>query len=876
MNKKWYQSAVCKGILLTAAHVSLIIAAICMLWLTVTAGVQYLNPAAKVPESYSGTSAFANDLNIQANYIIQNIMATREFETDGELDRDKLVDVIKYLEDGTVSGKNESGVAYKLGELVDWYEKDSWSDGSERRIIVCQKPDGTYRYYRWEDFETQVREGKLNFVENTEDVSYYLSQIQSRYDSYNSGEYYGISDTDGKILYNDCWNFSYDTNRSMLEEYAPDGAEDLLDIVNTNPEWNGKLSELFQKVESAVAAIGSRIEAYEGVKSSWKEGDTNLSYMLIDNENKRVYTNREGFHEYKNADENFEKLKKTEKNTNANFVSMAPSLKQFESEMDAEIRPSDWQSMMQEFQHQYGIKDFKFIISVDTTYPVKDTLYDNSVNYEKIQPFTQTMSILAWIGAAVFLISVIWLTAVAGRSNRKEGVALNTIDKWPAELALLSLGSGVGLFFAWLTDGINSWIRDGYVVHRSNGGYIYQTAFSADVNGGALIFAALVMACACFLCLLGFLSIVRRLKAHTLWKSSFTRTFCRWCVSVWRWFTGIFRAFWSNRAIVTKQIAVLCGFLFLHYLAFAGGPFILFMLLADAAAFIYLVREAIAKQKVKKGIEKIAGGDVEYKIQTEQLKGENKEIAESVNHIGEGLNAAVEQSLKSERLKTDLITNVSHDIKTPLTSIINYVNLLKRENFEDPKIRGYLDVLDAKSQRLKTLTEDVVEASKISSGNIKLELMDLNLVEMIQQTSGEFLEKFEARNLKLVSSLPDHPVLIRADGRRMWRVLANIYNNAAKYAMEGTRVYADMFITDNAVSFSLKNISEQALNINADELTERFIRGDVSRSTEGSGLGLSIAKNLTERQNGEFKLYLDGDLFKVTIIFPRVKTPFAG
>ena len=227
----------------------------------------------------------------------------------------------------------------------------------------------------------------------------------------------------------------------------------------------------------------------------------------------------------------------------------------------------------------------------------------------------------------------------------------------------------------------------------------------------------------------------------------------------------------------------------------------------------------------------------------------------------------MEAAVKSERLKTDLITNVSHDIKTPLTSIINYVDLLKRENFENPKIRGYLEILDEKSQRLKTLTEDVVEASKVSSGNISLEFMNVNLVEMILQTIGETSEKMEKRNLEVIANLPETPVAVSVDGRRMWRVLENIFNNAAKYAMPGTRVYADLQVVDRKAVFSLKNVSEQPLNIHADELTERFIRGDVARSTEGSGLGLSIAKSLTQLQGGTFELYLDGDLFKVIIVF---------
>lgn len=311
-------------------------------------------------------------------------------------------------------------------------------------------------------------------------------------------------------------------------------------------------------------------------------------------------------------------------------------------------------------------------------------------------------------------------------------------------------------------------------------------------------------------------------------------------------------------------------FMFFRIFYFSGVSFV-FMLLVEGAAFVYLTYQAMGKEKIKQGIKKIAAGEINYKIYAGGMMGDQKEIAEAVNSIGDGLDAAVEKSIKSERLKTDLITNVSHDIKTPLTSIINYVELLKQENFQDPRLQRYIEILEAKAQRLKNLTEDVVEASKISSGNITLEFMNLNLTEMIQQTSGEFEEKFKARDLREVLTLPEEEALICADGRRTWRVLENIYNNAAKYAMEGSRIYGDLTVTEGAVIFSLKNISDQPLNISADELTERFIRGDISRSTEGSGLGLSIAKTLTEMQKGTFELYLDGDLFKVTVAFPRVR-----
>ena len=380
-----------------------------------------------------------------------------------------------------------------------------------------------------------------------------------------------------------------------------------------------------------------------------------------------------------------------------------------------------------------------------------------------------------------------------------------------------------------------------------------------DVGSGAFIWMGNIAAFTCMMFLIGYMSVVRRVKAKSLWKNSLVRSLLAFSKQLLR-----------NIHSVWKAVLIFGVFVVVHWTAVMSGRSLfweLMMLSAELIVFVYMVKHAIGRHEIDRGVDKIAGGEVDYKISTDGMGEEQKNIAEKINSIGQGLDTALAKSMKSERLKTDLITNVSHDIKTPLTSIINYVNLLKQEKFEDPKIRRYLEVLDEKSQRLKTLTEDVVEASKISSGNITLEFMNINLVEMIQQTSGEFEEKFKERNLAEVMSLPEREVIISADGRRLWRVLANIYNNAAKYAMEGTRVYADLYTTGKSAVFSLKNISEQSLNISADELTERFIRGDISRSTEGSGLGLSIAKTLTEMQGGKFELYLDGDLFRVTLTF---------
>ena len=314
------------------------------------------------------------------------------------------------------------------------------------------------------------------------------------------------------------------------------------------------------------------------------------------------------------------------------------------------------------------------------------------------------------------------------------------------------------------------------------------------------------------------------------------------------------------------------AFLFLQFLIIGcvfswAGVFLLALMAVDVAVMIFAIRKADGLDLIMDGLKKISDGELQYKIKTDTLTGKQKVMAEYINNIGSCLDAAVDNRLKKESMQTELITNVSHDLKTPLTSIINYVDLMKRENPTDPKIQEYLRILDEKSQRLKVLTEDVVEASKASTGNIKLEMNDIDFVEMVQQVIGEFEEKFQEKNLTMMVHFTDEPSIIYADGQRMWRVLENVFGNVVKYAMEGTRVYAEISNRNKKVTFSLKNISAQPLNISADELTERFIRGDVARNTEGSGLGLSIAKSLTELQGGEFKLYLDGDLFKVMITF---------
>ena len=353
---------------------------------------------------------------------------------------------------------------------------------------------------------------------------------------------------------------------------------------------------------------------------------------------------------------------------------------------------------------------------------------------------------------------------------------------------------------------------------------------------------------------------------------------CSWLL--WKlagYISGFLAEMVSNAGMAVRVCILFVGYegiqillwLFLGKGAFAS----MVLLLCKLAVLTLLIWDGVQRQKLLDEVKLLAAGEQTAPISAQGLFPGNHQMAEAVNNLGNGLRNALQEQMKSERMKAALITNVSHDLKTPLTSIINYVDLMKRERIDSPKAQEYLEVLDQKSQRLKQLTEDLVEASRASSGNVVLDMQRIDLKELLMQTSGEFEERFDERGLKLIADYPRDPLYVEADGRRLWRIIENLYRNVEKYAMPYTRVYLELKSNGEQAVLSMKNISEQPLNISAEELTERFTRGDESRSTDGSGLGLSIAKDLTELQKGTFTIYLDGDLFKVTVMFPWKSAP---
>lgn len=817
------------------------------------------------------------------NYMVENYMddvltqirLENLFETDGMMNRNKEIDVMEYSKNDTANGENVSGIAYSLEELINWgedfdsAESDNYAKNS---VIVCQKPEGTYEYYYTSDFMTRVESGVFDIImQDGSDVDGFLQELQNgKYTS--SGFYnFNIVDMEGNILYTDCWNFG----SALIEKYAPQGAENLLQVVNNSPRLNGKLSVIYDDLAYTLGNIYSDYQNYQMGFEHLEEGNTNFTYIYANNDTKKVVTNKTSYENYAELEKNVQNLI-SEKDVK--YMVIYPKLKDFNSNMN--VSKSDKWEKLRSYSSEKKWNSV-FAVAVDTTYTIQDQFYQNKVAYDNNIPYFKGTTWLLVLSIILFLGATIWLTLEAGRTAEDEELHLNGFDHWKTEIAAVLIvliwivGSYIGIHF-WngniytMINDIPTYLKDGgtyFEYYYARGMDVSSAYMSASLYLPSLSIAELaeiyfygVFTLGCFF--MGYVSLIKRIKGRNLWKNSLLRVIVRFIYKIY-----------DNRKKTTKTVLLLCGFFLVQGIAvlFRNGVTMLLVLLADVGVFYVVLNGLLLKEKLKKGIEEIALGNMEYQIPLQGLRGENLKLAEMINGIANGFHMAVEEAMKNERLKTDLITNVSHDIKTPLTSIINYVAILKQSDIADPKIQGYLDILEAKAQRLKTLTEDVVEASKVSSGNISLEYMDVDLVEMIQQTEGEMAEKFEARNLKMIVNLPAEPAVVHVDGRRMWRVLENIFGNAAKYAMPGTRVYADLKLEEDTVDLSLKNVSEHQLNISADELTERFIRGDLSRSSEGSGLGLSIAQSLTTMQGGTFNLYLDGDLFRVNIRFPRVK-----
>ncbi len=597
------------------------------------------------------------------------------------------------------------------------------------------------------------------------------------------------------------------------------------------------LLEYYSVLEKACEDIHIRyrsyVEDYENPEGSASpDAPSNISYYLEDLQTKRTYTNMgvNSVAAARVAVEEDHELTMLFDGVRTKDIMVA------NSEYTLNERAASWF-----IDSVFLGSNERVVIAVNRDYPAGDELREDYLAYQKREPQILCALLFAVLLAAGTILCLTGSVIMTGRKNRTELIPLTGYDLIPTEIA-----AGIGIITALIWFYLCRWLI------RRPGSIRVQALFKALFWAG-LYWIGLMM----------LLSMVRRIRWKSLWTNSVFYTVVRVGAQM------IEARVTSARMLIVFAVYILLNFLFLRFFGTIG---IVITIVLDLALVLYLIADQLGKLSVREGLRELSKGRLDYKIDTSSLTGDSLEMAEAVNEMGDGLKEAVDSIVRSERLKTELITNVSHDLKTPLTSIINYVDLLKREDLQNEKAREYVDILDRKSQRLKSLITDLIEASRISSGNVELNMTSLDLRSMVQMAVGEYADRFEELDLTPVTDEEEQgrKLMISADPSQLFRVFDNLLSNIAKYAKPGTEVRISLKTEDGMASCSFENESSEELTKSGVELEERFVRGDSSRSSEGSGLGLSIASSLTRMMGGEFTLSAQDHLFCARVRFPLI------
>lgn len=870
-------------------HIALTVAVIAVLWVFGSSTIEVDGFRAvhnfhlynQDRNAYEDSGMFNTLFGYALSDIVRHGVVSSQLETGGSFDSNKVIDVTAYNYRNADLPEQYVTAEYYLGDLLKWDTYGfEWSSmqmtqkqaadflADRTRMMIV---DRNSQYYNTSD---------ASYMKADVDLYTFVSDVSA------NEVWVNVDDYDGFV---DGYGYATQSSEMILAEVPDDTDYDeyirsynvlvnrYKTVENKNLEeyvsdWD-LYSDLCRNVQHAADGLAYNYNEYLLCGEYYDPSHSNVRYMIVKTvgDDTQIYSNMTDEPDYYlNLAENMVSGNDVEEmlqNSSDKYIYYSPSDMVYRT--NTTISEDTVRQIFQGYDYAYP-ETVKIWMSVDGTYPADDGFRQGMVGYSHYRPYIWQGVTAAVVAGIIYLVILFYLTCVTGKDVYGDGrayIRLRSFDDVPTEIALL-LACGAAILAAWIFLVAAEIAPDVSV-------YNILTWAKAVVDGqwfgialAVYVFAADIFA------MLFFYSLVRRIRAKTLWSNSLL---CKIIKHIAHFVWNVY----DNGDIVLRTWIPYGAFLLFNILmgisvlvferGFGMVITVIFAAAIDVLVGNLIFRNAKEQQEIVRGIETIAEGQLEHQVETENLHGDNLTLANSVNSIGKGIKEAVEISMKDERMKADLITNVSHDIKTPLTSIINYVDLIKREQVENEKIRNYIDVLDEKSQRLKQLTDDLVEASKISSGNISLHFEKINLTELMNQTIGEFSEKFELKKLTTVMNINVQNAVIEADSRRIWRVIENLFNNIYKYAMEGTRVYLTIDSLPDKVGYielSVKNISASPLNCDPEELTERFIRGDESRTTEGSGLGLSIAKNLTEAQKGTFEIRLDGDLFKVILTFP--------
>ncbi len=814
------------GFLKFLQHVLITVAAV-MLLMFVASSIVVVNSydkneiyhlsASDQGRAYEDSVFFNTVLGKETEGVLKYVTIRTQMETDGTYDPDKIIDVASYnaRQENGYSGIEGVTASYHLGDLLKWTK------------------------YGFEYTDANV---------NSETVSgnniNYSDNVPAD----------GEEMTDPSVYYDDIHSMLI--NRYMTVDGL--GIEDLTDNWDDYDALAGSIQACSEDLYYNYTDYLSLSDYYDALNS-------NIRYWIRMGEGADavVYTNTA----LKLKDES--KVASTFMNY-GKYISYDADRMLYDT--NTSINESAFNSLMSRYRYAYP-DNSRIFIAADMTMPANDAIRSARAGFLSTflpdADITYWIIILCLIGYLILLVICTIHEGVVRNEDGTKSIRFTDFDNTPIELWFIILAVIVVLFI-----GIPAAIASTYFDSFRYEAMSILKDIYVYVIFGVVVFLFDVLT------LWLYYSLVRRIRGRHIWKQSF----------LYRVLTAIGQGavkVYDNGNVILRSVVPFAGLILVNLifvvitaavsdnliqiLSMAG------LILVDALAGVFIYKQVKDRDEIMSGMKRIISGDLSYKADVDAVHGDNRELGICVNSIGESVRNAVEQSMKDERMKTELLANVSHDIRTPLTSIINYVDLIKRENIDDMKIAGYVDILDEKSQRLKTLTDDLIEASKVSSGNVELELMKMNLPEMVTQALAEFDEKLSEKNLSVVTRTDNLTVpTMMADGKSLWRVMENLLGNVCKYAMPGTRVFVDMFNRENGdtgmdISLRITNTSENPLPADLTDLTERFSRGDASRTTEGSGLGLSIAKSLTELMGGTFRLYSEADLFKAEIAFKTVQ-----
>lgn len=764
-------------------------------------------------KSFEKNEIFTSLLLGNIEQITRYVVIRNQLEDAGEYKEDKIINITEFANRSNgVSGK-EITARYYLDDLITW-----GNYGFNYNTVA-----GT-----WEELSSLFDNNDVLYTKNKG----YLK------------EYEGSMEENAGLLAVEGGSGDQYAMEILVPRYKTVEGKDLLDCASDIEEYETLKENLIISAESLFRNYTEYIRA----KDIYKPDNTNISYYIQIPSEKEIltYTNSTLIKQGMSSDDITSGIREE----GGAFIYFNPDKVQITT--NTNISALQMRNILKEYEYTFS-ENTKVWFWVDKEYEVHDTFRIVKDEVESFLPFSGSLLTIIMISSILLLSLLYFVTVKEGRVERTDGDLGWKIEK------------GDNLFFEICFLGT---IFISVISFRSLN-ILWQMFRAGNISASILpVSIGSLVFCLHEISLRFYLSCVRRWKAKKIWKT----TFLYYIGNVGKSFLV---KVYHNGSVVSRTWIPYLIFLIINLiLVLLGIGGVIGAFLLDMLVGIYLYHEKRQIEEIVQAIEKIKNEDDSHRIDLTKYTGDNYRLASSVNSIGAAIREAVETSMKDEKLKTDLITNVSHDIKTPITSIITYVDLLKREKLTDSRLCGYIDILDNKSQRLKQLVDDLVEVSKISSGNIELQLEKIDFVELVRQALGEFEDKLVKNNLNIVFKSPESPMYVMADSSHLWRVMENLMINACKYSMEGTRIYVEMESIrkkqEEYHSFLIKNISAGYLDVSPEDLMERFIRGDKSRKTEGSGLGLSISKNLVEALGGEFKIEIDGDLFKATVLLKSI------